>query len=82
MQKMAQMKHHFNCYLNKAKENRDKLNNKMEEISQLINFIESLILQEINFDRFCNLYEDITENKLSELTKICDQNSKVKMTNR
>ncbi len=67
--KMAQIKHQFNCYLNEAKQNRDKLNNKMQEISQLINFMESLILQEINFDRVCNLCEDITQNKLSELNK-------------
>jgi hypothetical protein len=41
----------------------------MEEISQLINFMKSLILQEINFDRVCNLYEDITENKFTDRPK-------------
>jgi hydroxylamine reductase (hybrid-cluster protein) len=41
----------------------------MEEISQLINFIESLILQEINFDRVCNLYEDMTQNKFTDKPK-------------
>ncbi len=69
MQKMVQTKDQLNCYLNKAKQNRDKLKNKMEQISQLINFVESLILQEINFDRVCNLYEDVTENKFTDRPK-------------
>jgi hypothetical protein len=69
MEKMVQMKHQLNCYLNEAKQNRDKLKNKMEQISQLINLMESLILQEINFDRVCNLYEDMTQNKFTDKPK-------------
>jgi hypothetical protein len=69
MQKMVQMKHQLNCYLNEAKQNKNKLKNKMEQISQLINFMESLILQEINFDRVCNLYEEMTQNKFTDKPK-------------
>ncbi len=31
--------------------------------------MESLILQEINFDRVCNLYKDITQNKFTNRPK-------------